>query len=144
VRGTNVYRSSGVETGGGGGARGPSPPPPVFRRHKKCPFFLWQSALCLREKCCSDCIFDTWMLQSNIRISKFALFSFAKTTANCFNSFGHCHLISSVGRLQRPFIYDCIYFSFPPPPPRQHFHEKVFRCPFHSKSATRNRCPPTF
>jgi hypothetical protein len=48
-------------------------------------------------------------------MAKFARCSFAKTTANCFNSFGHFHLISSVSRLQRPLIYDCIYFSFPSP-----------------------------
>ena len=34
-------------------------------------------------------------------------------------------------------------FSLPYPlPRRQHFCEKFFRCPFHSKSAPRNRCPP--
>jgi hypothetical protein len=27
------------------------------------------------------------------------------------------------------------------PPRRQHFREKFFRCPFHSKSAPRNRAP---
>ena len=76
-------------------------------------------------------------------MAKFARCSFAKTTANCFNSFGHFHLISSVSRLQRHLIYDCIYFSFPSSfPRRQHFREKRFRCPFHSKSAPRNRCPP--
>jgi hypothetical protein len=31
-----------------------------------------------------------------------------------------------------------------PLPPRQHFCENFFRCPFHSKSAPRNRCPPNF
>ena len=64
---------------------------------------------------------------------------------NCkllFNSFGHFHLISYVSRPQRPLIYDCIHFPPPPPsfPCRQHFQEKCFRCPFHSKSAPRN-CP---
>jgi hypothetical protein len=33
---------------------------------------------------------------------------FAKTTANCFNSFCHFHLISSVSRPQPPLIY---YYS---------------------------------
>jgi hypothetical protein len=34
--------------------------------------------------------------------------------------------------------------SFPnhAPPRRQHFPEKILRCPFHSKSAPRNQCPP--
>ena len=48
-------------------------------------------------------------------MAKFARCSFAKTTANCFNSFCHIHLISSVSPPQRPLIYDCIYFSFPTP-----------------------------
>jgi hypothetical protein len=43
--------------------------------------------------------------------------SVAKTTVICFNSFCQFHLISSVSRPQRPLIYDCIYFSFPPPSP---------------------------
>jgi hypothetical protein len=51
-------------------------------------------------------------------MAKFTRYSFAKTTANCFNSFGHFRLISSVIWSQRPLInYDCIYFSFPSPPP---------------------------
>ena len=54
-------RSRGVGTGGGGGKAAPS-----FQKTQKVPFFWWQSALCLREKCCSDCIFDSRMLQSNI------------------------------------------------------------------------------
>jgi hypothetical protein len=66
-------------------------------------------------------------------MAKFARCSFAKTTAN-----------SSMSRPQRPLIHDSISFpSLPPPfPRRQHFREKFFRCPFHSKSAPRNRCPP--
>jgi hypothetical protein len=61
------------------------------------------------------------------------------------NSFCHFHLISSVSRPQWPLIYDCIYFSFPPPPPwHQHFWEKLFRCPFHSKRAPWNRYPQLF
>ena len=71
-----------------------------------------------------------------------------KHPQTAFNSFCHFHLISSVSRPQRPLIYDCIDFSFPNPPSppphrRQHFREKFFRCPFHSKSAPRNRGPPT-
>ena len=57
------------------------------------------------------------------------------------DSFGHFHLISSVSRTERPLIYDYIY----PPPPfpsRQYIRGKFFSCPFHSKSAPRNRCPP--
>ena len=59
-------------------------------------------------------------------MAKFVRCSFAKTNANCFNSFCHFHLISSVSRPQRPLIYNCIYFSsLPPlpPPRRQHFRE---------------------
>jgi hypothetical protein len=41
-------------------------------------------------------------------MAKFAPCSFE----NCYNSFCHFHLISSVSRPQRPLIYDCIYFSF--------------------------------
>ena len=73
------------------------------------------------------------------QMAKFARCSFEKTTANCFNSFCHFHLISSVSRPQRPLIYDCIYFSYPTLPCRQHFRGKFFRCPFHTKSAL-----PTF
>ena len=40
--------------------------PPSFQKMQKVPFFQWQSALCLCEKCCSDCIFYLQMLQSNI------------------------------------------------------------------------------
>jgi hypothetical protein len=47
---------------GGGGGQGP----PSFQKTQKVAFFRWQSALCLCKKCCSDCIFDSWMLQSNI------------------------------------------------------------------------------
>jgi hypothetical protein len=36
------------------------------------------------------------------QIAKFAPCSFAKTTANCSNSFSHFHLISSVSQPQRP------------------------------------------
>jgi hypothetical protein len=50
-------------------------------------------------------------------MAKFARCSCAKTTAKCFNSLCHFHLISPVSRPQRPLIYDCIYFSFPNPPP---------------------------
>jgi hypothetical protein len=38
-------------------------------------------------------------------------------------------------------FYDCNYFSFPPPR-CQHFRGEIFRYPFHSKSAPRNRLPP--
>jgi hypothetical protein len=60
-----------------------------LQKTQKMPTIRWQSALCLREKCCLDCI-----------------------------------------------LYDCNYC----PPPQ----EKHFRCPFHSKSAPRNRGPPIF
>jgi hypothetical protein len=48
---------------------------------------------------------------------KFAQCSFAKTTANSINYFGHFHLISSVSRPEQPLISDCIYFPFPFAPP---------------------------
>jgi hypothetical protein len=35
-----------------------------------------------------------------------------------------------------------IFLPYLPPPGRQHFRGKFFRCPIHSKSAPRNRCPP--
>jgi hypothetical protein len=38
------------------------------------------------------------------QMAKFARCSFAKTTANCSNSFCHFHLISSVSRPQQPLI----------------------------------------
>jgi hypothetical protein len=38
-------------------------------------------------------------------MEKFVRRPFAKTTANCSNSFCHFHLISSVSRSQRPLIY---------------------------------------
>jgi hypothetical protein len=38
------------------------------------------------------------------QMAKFAWCPFAKTTANCSNSFCHFHLISSVSRPQRPLI----------------------------------------
>ena len=75
------------------------------------------------------------------QIEKFARCSFAKTTANCFHFFCHFHLISSVSWPQRPLIMIAFIPSLPLPP-RQHFCENFFRCPFHSKSAPRNRCPP--
>jgi hypothetical protein len=37
----------------GVGTRGPRPPP-KFSENTKVPSLLWQSALCLREKCCSE------------------------------------------------------------------------------------------
>ena len=40
------------------------------------------------------------------QMAKFARCSFAKTTANCSNSFRHFHLISSVSRPQRPLIHN--------------------------------------
>jgi hypothetical protein len=52
----------GVGTGGGERAKAPS----SFQKTPKVPFFRWQSALCICEKCCSDCIFVSRMLQSNI------------------------------------------------------------------------------
>jgi hypothetical protein len=42
-------------------------------------------------------------------MAKFARCSFAKTTANCSNSFCHFHLISSMSRLQRPLTF--AYFN---------------------------------
>jgi hypothetical protein len=52
-----------------------------------------------------------------------------KQPANCFNSFGQFHLISSVSRPQRLLIYDCIYFPSLPPSPvaniSEHFIPKV-------------------
>jgi hypothetical protein len=50
IRRVSHYITRGVGTGGGAG--GPRPP-----KFSKVPFFQWQSALCLRDKCCSDCIF---------------------------------------------------------------------------------------
>ena len=94
----------------------------------------WRSSVCLRIR-----PFSTRNRAGAGQMAKFARCSFAKTTATCFNSFCHFHLISSVSRRQWPLIYDCIYFPFPNP---QHFREKFFRCPFHSKNASRNRCPP--
>jgi hypothetical protein len=41
------------------------------------------------------------------QMAKFTRCSCAKTTANCFNSFCHFHLISSVSRPQRPWIRKC-------------------------------------
>jgi hypothetical protein len=38
-------------------------------------------------------------------MEKFVRRPFAKTTANCSNSFCHFHLISSVSRSQRPLIW---------------------------------------
>ena len=43
------------------------------------------------------------------QMAKFARCSFAKTTANCSNSFCHFHLISSMSRLQRPLTF--AYFN---------------------------------
>ena len=64
------------------------------------------------------------------QMAKFARCSFAKTTANCFNSFCYFHFISSVSRPQRPLICDCIHFSFPeyppPPSPVANIYEKIF------------------
>jgi hypothetical protein len=42
-------------------------------------------------------------------MAKFARCSFAKTTANCSNSFCHFHLISSASRPQRPLTF--AYFN---------------------------------
>jgi hypothetical protein len=39
------------------------------------------------------------------QMAKFARCPFAKTTANCSNSFCHFHLISSVSQPQRPLIF---------------------------------------
>jgi hypothetical protein len=77
-------------------------------------------------------------------MAKFARYSFAKTTANCFNSFCHFHLISSVSRPQRPLIYDCIYFSFPntPLPRRQHFRENILGALFIPKVPLEPGAPP--
>jgi hypothetical protein len=76
-------------------------------------------------------------------MAKFARCLFAKTTENCFNSFCHFHLISSVSRPQRPLIYDCIYFPFPTPlHRRQHFLENFFRCPFIPKVPLETSDPP--
>ena len=36
---------------------GRAKPPPSFQKTQKVPSLQWQSALCFREKCCSDCIF---------------------------------------------------------------------------------------
>ena len=67
----------------------------VLQKTQKIPSLWWQSALCLREKWCSD-----WIL------------------------------------------YDCNYFSPPPPSVANISRKNVFRCPFHSKSAPRNHPPP--
>ena len=48
-------------TVGTGGDKGAKPPPPKFSENLKSALF---PALCLREKFCSDCIFDSRMLQS--------------------------------------------------------------------------------
>ena len=113
-------KARGVGTGGGGKA-------PKFSEDTKSALFRWQSALCLREKCCSDCIFDSRMLQSNIcdslwllecgAVKQWEMTSMLPAALSSVNSFCHFHLISSVSRPQRPLIYDCIYFSFPKPPP---------------------------
>ena len=126
--------------------------PPSFQKTKS---FLWQSALRLREKCCSDCIFDSRMLQSNICESLWLLecgavkqwemtsllpaHSLAANRAfqnqksgwkiwKCFNYLRHFDLISSVSWPQQPLICDCIYFSFPnlSPPPIGNISEKNF------------------
>ena len=52
----------GCRNRGGQGGQGP----PSFQKTQKMPFFRWQSALCLCEKSCSDCIFDSRTLQSSI------------------------------------------------------------------------------
>ena len=88
---------------------------------------------------------EKWPTRNRVgarQMAKFARYSFAKTTANCSNSFCHFHLISSVSRPQRPFSL-WLHLFFLPYPRRQHFREtKFFRCPFHSKSAPRNGAPP--
>ena len=43
------------------------------------------------------------------QMAKFARCSFAKTTANCSNSFCHFHLISSMSWPQRPLIYILVH-----------------------------------
>jgi hypothetical protein len=136
----------GVGTGGGG-ARGAKAPSQVFRIHKKCPFFQWQSSFCLREKCCSDCIFDSRILQSNIcEFSWYLSAGWLNNDQPAWHALFACQpglsepeiglehdkwqnlhgarfmqkqlqtAFASVSRPQRPLIYDCIYFSFLPPP----------------------------
>ncbi len=57
--------------------------------------------------------FSSFDLEKKARqMAKFARCPFAKTTANCSNSFRHFHLISSVNRLQRPFIFNTNQSSF--------------------------------
>jgi hypothetical protein len=76
-------------------------------------------------------------------MAKFARCPFAKTTANCFNSFCHFHLISSISRSQRSLIYDCIYFCFPTPlPRRQHFRKHFLGALFIPKVPFQTGAPP--
>ena len=123
---------------GTGGARGPSPPPKfsedTMRNDQSAASALFgcESGLSKPEIGLEH---DKWQNLHDACLQK----------QLHFNSLCHVHLISSVSRPQRPLIYDCIYFSFPPPPPlprHQHFRGKFFRCPFHSKGAPRNLCPP--
>jgi hypothetical protein len=71
-----ISLSRGVGTGEG------QAPPPKF---SKLPFFRWESALCVREKCCSDRILEWPLINANI-----------------------------FGKYFLGVLYDCIYFSPPP------------------------------
>jgi hypothetical protein len=110
----------GVRTGGQG-------PPPSFQKTQKVPFLRWQSALCLRETCCSDCIF----YDCNY-------FSFRK--------YKKCPL--SGGKVPFAFVKNvqiayCMIAVPPPSPPLvANISGKIFQVPFSSKSAPRNRPPP--
>jgi hypothetical protein len=85
----------------------------------------WQSALCLRE----NVAFFVIGIICPSENTKNTLSLVAKRPAFVKNAF------------QIGFYMIAIIFR-PPPPPSLTFPEKLFRCPFHSKSAPRNRPTP--
>ena len=108
----------------GVGTGGPSPPP-SFQKTQKVPFS--SGALCLREKCCSDCIFDSRMLQSNICESLWLLECGAVKQWEMASLLG-AHSLHATRAFQnqksaRQNLHGVRFPFLPPLPRRQHFRE---------------------
>jgi hypothetical protein len=62
------------------------------------------------------CVLSFDLAKEARQLATFGWCPFAKTTANCSNSFSHFHLISSMSRPQRPLIMLSVQFTNVPFP----------------------------